>query len=61
VHYYSDKENPQYSLRLRRLPEGRVLMAMGTSEAGQITGQIVSIQETVIRFFYPWLYVQLRR
>lgn len=55
VHSYPDAEHPQYSLRLRRLPGGRVLMSMGTAHAGQVTGQIVMMRETEIPHFYPWL------
>ncbi len=59
AHYYPNAEKPQYSLRLRRLSNGRVLMAMGTSKAGQVTGQIVLIREPELRYFYPWLFEQL--
>jgi hypothetical protein len=59
VYLYPDKVHPRYGLRLRRLPGGRVLMAMGISAPGQKTGQIVLMRESEIRFFYPWLADQL--
>ena len=55
VHHYPDAAGPQYSIRVRRLAGGRVLMAMGTSKPGQHTGQLVLIRESELRFFYPWL------
>jgi len=61
VHHYPDAEKPQFSLRLRRLPGGRVLMAMGTSRPGQLTGQLVLMRESELRFFYPWVSQQLAR
>ena len=61
VHHYPDGEKPQFSLRLRRLPGGRLLMAMGTSKPGQVTGQLVLMRESELRFFYPWVSEQLAR
>ena len=52
-------QKSRFSLRLRCLPEGRVLMAMGTSKPGQLTGQLVLMRESELRFFYPWVSQQL--
>jgi hypothetical protein len=60
VHHFPDAKKPQFSLRLRRLSGGRVLMAMGTSKAGDPTSQLVLMRETELRYFYPWLLEQLR-
>jgi len=30
-------------------------MAMGVSEAGQLTGQVVLMRESELRYFYEWL------
>lgn len=60
VHHYPDADNRKYSLRLRRLSGGRVLMAMGTSKRGQPTGQLVLMRESELRNFYPWLFARLR-
>ena len=59
THYYPDAKNPRFSLRLRRLSGGRLLMAMGVSKAGQLTGQILLIRESELRHFYPWLSKEL--
>jgi hypothetical protein len=59
VHHYPNLKNPQYSLRLRLLSGGRVLMAMGAPKAGQPTGQLVLIRKSELRYFYPWLFEQL--
>jgi hypothetical protein len=60
AYYYPRTGKLLYSLRLRHLPGGRVLMAMGTSTLGQPTSQLVLMRETELRYFYPWLYEQLR-
>jgi hypothetical protein len=59
-HLFPDAAKPQFSLRLRRLPGGRVLMAMGVSKAGQPVRQLVVMAESELKFFYPWLEEQLR-
>jgi|WetSurMetagenome_2_1015567.scaffolds.fasta_scaffold370170_2 hypothetical protein len=55
VYYYPDARNPAYGVRVRRLSGGRVLMAMGSAEAGQPTGQVVLIRESELPHFHPWL------
>ena len=59
VHYYPDAERPQFTMRVRRLSGGRLLMAMGISKAGQATGQILLMRESELAYFYPWLEAQL--
>ena len=59
THFYPDKDKPQFSLRLRHLSNGRLLMAMGTSRRGQTTGQLVLMRESELPFFYPWLAAQI--
>jgi hypothetical protein len=59
TYHYADEGRPQYSVRVRRLSAGTLLMAMGTSAPGQKTGQIVLIRESELRFFHPWLFEQL--
>lgn len=59
VYHYPDAKNAQFSLRLRRLSGGRLLMAMGVSKAGQATGQILLVKEAELRHFYPWLSKEL--
>jgi hypothetical protein len=53
VHYF----NALYGLRLRRLSGGRMLMAMGAPKRGQLTGQLVLMRESELRYFYSWLKV----
>jgi hypothetical protein len=40
---------------VRRLSGGRVLIAMGSTKAGQLTGQVVLIRESELALFHPWL------
>jgi hypothetical protein len=59
VHHFPDARKPAFSIRVRRLSGGRLLMAMGTSKAGQATGQLVLMRESELTHFYPWLEEQL--
>ena len=56
---FSDSGKPPFNVRVRRLPGGRLLMAMGTSKPGQTTGQLVLILESELPHFYPWIEEQL--
>ncbi len=55
VTYANPDPNGKYSILLRRLPNGWVLMAMGVSAPGQPTRQLVLMRETEMRWFYPWI------
>ena len=59
VCYFPDSSKPTFAVRVRRLSGGRLLMAMGTSKPGQITGQLLLIRESEVGHFYPWIPVQL--
>ena len=51
VHYYPDAAKPAMTIRLRRLPGGRVLLATGVALSGQIT----LMADSELRIFYPWI------
>ena len=59
VQWYPNRQNPQYRLLARRLPGGRILMAMGISDRRQPVAQVVLMLESELRVFYPWLAEQL--
>jgi len=61
VHHYRDAGKTSFGVRLRRLPGGRLLLAMGSSKPGVPTGQLVLMDETELATLYPWLAEQLRR
>jgi hypothetical protein len=61
AHFYPNAEKPEFSVRVRRLPGGRLLMAMGISKPGQTTGQIMLMRDSELRYFYPWLAKQVER
>ncbi|QOY87012.1 hypothetical protein [Paludibaculum fermentans] len=48
-----------YHLKVRRLPGGRLLMAMSLAQAGAPVGQLVLMKETEVGRFYPWLAAEL--
>lgn len=54
-------DKPQFSVRVRRLTGGRILLAIGTSKAGQVTGQVAWMRESELRTFYPWVAEQLAK
>ena len=54
-HAFSGGGQPAYSVGVRRLPNGRLLIAMGAAKPGDKSAQIVLIRESQFRFFFPWL------
>lgn len=54
-------DNPGFGIRVRRLPEGRVLLAIGAPKSGQKTGQLVLMLEADLRSQYPWVASQLAK
>ena len=66
VHQYPGDGTPDaakaaFSLRLRRLSGGRLLIAMGSPKPGVPTGQLVLMDENELTTAYPWLAEQLRQ
>lgn len=59
VCWFPNAASRQWSVRVRRLPRGRVLMAMGVSKPGQKTGQLVLMRESELHIFYPWVAQEL--
>ena len=55
VYYYPDATNPVYGVRVRRLSDHRVLIAMGSVKVDQPTGQVVLIRDSELAHFHPWL------
>lgn len=60
VHHYPGTSVRPFGLRLRRLPGGRLLLAIGSTERGVPTGQLVLVHESELPSLYPWLAEQLR-
>jgi hypothetical protein len=69
VYHWSSKEGssnegssnraPQFSVRLRRLSEETLLIAMGTARPGERTTQLILIRQSALKLFMPWLSDQL--
>ncbi|MDX2151535.1 MAG: hypothetical protein SFV54_12430 [Bryobacteraceae bacterium] len=57
AHHFPNAEKPEMSLRLRRLPGGRVLIAIGSPKPGTPTPQLTLMREAELKIFYPWLSV----
>jgi hypothetical protein len=61
VHSHRSAEGQAFSISVRRLSEGRLLLGMGISGLGQKTGQIVLIKQSELRYFYSWLSDEVER
>ena len=59
AYFYPATEKPEYSVRVRKLSGDRLLLAMGISKPGQVTGQVFMIRASELQAFYPWLAIQL--
>ena len=60
VYHWPSATNSQFSVRLRRLPGERLLLATGTGNAGELTQQLILIRRSALKMFMPWLAEQLR-
>jgi hypothetical protein len=60
VYYYPDAAHPEYSVRLRRLSGGRLLLAPGSGQPGALAGQLMLIRESELRNFVSWLKLEER-
>ena len=55
THFLRPPTDPPYGVRVRRLPGGRVLLAMGSPKTGQPVSQLVLMLEADLASLYPWL------
>jgi hypothetical protein len=60
VHQWMKDGKPQFGVRLRRLSNGRLLLAMGSEKPGKKTSQILLIRESELPIFMPWLQESLK-
>ena len=60
AYYWPSKETPQFSVRLRQLSGGLLLLAMGTAKPKDRTTQLMLIRRSALKTFLPWLAEQLR-
>lgn len=59
--YSSEFNGVRYSVRVRILPEGKLLLAMGTAKAGQPTGQLILVSDTELPNLFPWIAEQRKK
>ena len=55
VEHYPDAEHSVMVVRVRQLSGGRVLLALGSSKAGEPASQLTVIRGSDLRHFHPWL------
>ena len=55
THWFHSAGQPDFGVRVRKLTGGRVLIAVGVSQRGQTTSQLVLMRESELPHFYPWL------
>ena len=56
---YRTKGPTPFSILVRRLEDGSILLAPGISKPDEPAGQLMLIRESELRHFYPWLAEQL--
>jgi len=61
VHWFHRSGQADFPMRVRKLPGGGVLIAVGISRPGQTTGQLVLMRTSELQHFYPWLEEDLSR
>lgn len=57
---YPEAGPTEMIVRVRRLGQERLLLAFGSAKQGDLTTQVVLIEQSVLRVFYPWLADQLK-
>jgi hypothetical protein len=55
VRNWPSDDKPQFSVRIRALSGGRLLIAMGSGQPRKPCGQLVLIDREMVPFFFPWL------
>jgi hypothetical protein len=55
VHHWPSAKAPEFSVRVRRLANGALLIAMGTSRAGERTTQLILARRDALQVLMPWL------
>jgi len=59
VHHWPSASDRQFSVRVRRISEDALLLAMGTARAGERTSQLILIRRSALKTFMPWLAEQM--
>jgi hypothetical protein len=59
VYWFAGNPGAKYGVRVLRLADGRVLLAPGSSAPGKPASQLLLIREAEVKFFFPWLALQL--
>lgn len=60
VYHYPDAQHPQFSVRLRKLDGGRLLLALGSAKPSTPVTQIMMIRESELTHFYTWIADQMQ-
>ncbi len=58
--HFLERGKPEMVVRVHRLANGRLLLAFGSAKPDDLTNQIVLIEGSALRVFYPWLAEQLK-
>lgn len=60
-YYWKEGNHAPWPTRVRLLPGGRVLVAMGVAKAGERTTQLLLIRGSALGGYLPWLAEQIAR
>ena len=61
TYYWPNETDRQWPVRVRRMANDRLVIAMGVANPGETTTQVLIIRRSVLRLFLPWLEDQLAK
>lgn len=61
TYYWPSETDRQWPVRVRRMGNDRLVIAMGVANPGETTTQALIIRRSVLRLFLPWLEDQLAK
>ena len=61
AYYWPSETDRQWPVRVRRMGNDRLVIAMGVANPGETTTQVLIIRRSVLRLFLPWLEDQLAK
>jgi len=61
TYYWPGETDRQWPVRVRRMGNDRLVIAMGVAKPGETTTQVLIIRRSVLGLFLPWLGEQLAK
>ena len=61
TYYWPSETDRQWPVRVRRMGNDRLVIAMGVAKPGEATTQVLIIRRSVLGLFLPWLEQQMAK